>query len=600
MMNHPNIASVFDAGTTASGRPYFVMELVTGTKITDYCDENCLDTRQRLELFVQICQAIQHAHQKGVIHRDIKPSNILVTTQDGVPVPKVIDFGIAKAVAGRLPGATMFTAHEQFVGTPAYMSPEQAEKLDVDTRSDIYSLGVVLYELLTGCTPFDSQTLLASGLDKMRRTLCEDEPLRPSAMLALLSPADLLAAAGHRQIQPVKWIAELKGELDWIVLKCLEKDRVRRYETANGLAMDVRRYLQHEPVTACPPSRFYRFQKLLRRNRALFTALGMTALALLLGFGTSTWLFFRERDARQRAVAAEQQQIHLREQAERARAEENELRLQAEMRERLTQAAVLLERGQIEAADGIIESATAPQRMLEGVNIFRTLGDWDALHHRWRAAADRLEMLVHVGQFESDNVSTLDCTRCSCALMEIGDAKRYEYFRSALIHRYAATRDPVSAERVLKVCLLSSAPPEVIQSLQPLAQLALTSFSNTNDVADWMLRWRAVSVALWEYRCGHWNEAAHWAQKYVESDADKGARTATARVILAMACRRLGKDAEARAQLAQGLTLTGKEFGDGHNMGDGNTGFWFDWVLAEVLAREARLDIPAAPDTASR
>src|SRR5215467_11653247 len=238
LMDHPNIAKVLDAGATETGRPYFVMELVRGVKITDYCDQNNLTIHERLDLFIQVCRAIQHAHQKGIIHRDIKPSNILVTVNDGEPVPKVIDFGIAKATQGRLTDLTLFTAFEQFIGTPAYMSPEQAEMsgLDVDTRSDIYSLGVLLYELLTGKTPFDSQQLLAAGLDAMRRTIREQEPERPSTKLSTMLVDDLTTTARHRHTEAVKLIHLLRGDLDWIVMKCLEKDRARRYETANGLA----------------------------------------------------------------------------------------------------------------------------------------------------------------------------------------------------------------------------------------------------------------------------------------------------------------------------------------------------------------------------
>jgi serine/threonine protein kinase len=233
MMDHPNIARVFDAGATEIGRPYFVMELVRGVKITEYCDENHLDTRQRLHLFIQICHAIQHAHQKGIVHRDIKPSNILVTLHDGVPVPKVIDFGIAKATETSLTDKTLFTAFGQFIGTPAYMSPEQAELsgLDVDTRSDIYSLGVLLYELLTSKTPFDAKQLMQSGLDEMRRTLREREPQRPSTMLTTLQGDELTATATRRHAEPPKLISLVSGDLDWIVMKALEKDRMRRYET---------------------------------------------------------------------------------------------------------------------------------------------------------------------------------------------------------------------------------------------------------------------------------------------------------------------------------------------------------------------------------
>jgi serine/threonine protein kinase/WD40 repeat protein len=295
MMDHPNIAKVLDAGATETGRPYFVMELVRGIKITDYCEQNQLSPRERLELFIQVCRAIQHAHQKGVIHRDIKPTNILVASDDGVPVPKVIDFGIAKATQGRLTDQTVYTAFEQFIGTPAYMSPEQAQLTlqDIDTRSDIYSLGVLLYELLTGTTPFDAKELLSKGLDEMRRTIREVEPVKPSTRLT-----QELATAGRDAFHHVQNVqarntdavervptkkSAIPSDLDWIVMKCLEKDRTRRYETANGLAIDIARHLNNEPIAARPPSQWYLLQKLARRNRgALITAMSVI-VALLLG-----------------------------------------------------------------------------------------------------------------------------------------------------------------------------------------------------------------------------------------------------------------------------------------------------------------------------
>src|SRR5688500_13941178 len=256
LMDHPNIARVFDAGATDHGRPYFVMELVRGIRITEYCDQNNLPTEQRLNLFVQVCQAIQHAHQKGIIHRDIKPSNILVTLHDSVAVPKVIDFGIAKATEQRLTDKTLFTEFQAFIGTPAYMSPEQAvmTSLDIDTRSDIYALGVLLYELLTGRTPFDAKELLAAGFDEMRRTLREREPLRPSTRLSTMAHDELTATARHRSVDTPKLAHLLRGDLDWIVMKALEKDRTRRYETANGLVADIRRHLNNEVIVARPPS----------------------------------------------------------------------------------------------------------------------------------------------------------------------------------------------------------------------------------------------------------------------------------------------------------------------------------------------------------
>jgi serine/threonine protein kinase/tetratricopeptide (TPR) repeat protein len=301
LMDHPNIAKVHDAGATETGRPYFVMELVRGVKITDYCDEKNLSTQERLDLFVQVCHAVKHAHQKGIIHRDLKPSNILVNIVDGQPVPKVIDFGIAKATNDqRLTDKTVFTAFEQFIGTPAYMSPEQAEisGVDVDTRSDIYSLGVLLYELLTSKTPFDAKELLQAGLDEMRRTIREREPARPSTRVSTLGGEELTSTAKRRGLEAPKLINTLRGDLDWIVMKCLEKDRARRYETANGLAQDIERHLNDEPVVASPPGNLYRIQKLVHRNKLLFAAAGAVLLALILGLGLSSWFFFRERAAR--------------------------------------------------------------------------------------------------------------------------------------------------------------------------------------------------------------------------------------------------------------------------------------------------------------
>jgi eukaryotic-like serine/threonine-protein kinase len=304
LMDHPNIAKVHDAGATETGRPYFVMELVRGLKITDYCDEKKLSTQQRLELFMQVCQAVQHAHQKGIIHRDLKPSNILVTVNDGVAIPKVIDFGIAKATSGeRLTDKTIFTAFEQFIGTPAYMSPEQAEisSVDIDTRSDIYSLGVLLYELLTGQTPFDGKELLRAGLEEMRRTLREKEPSRPSTRLSTLSASERTTAANRRGLDGPRLASILRGDLDWIALKCLEKDRGRRYETANALLMDIQRHLSNEPVTARPRSRLYEFRKTVRRHQVGFAAATAVMAALFLGLGVATWSLAKERQARWRA-----------------------------------------------------------------------------------------------------------------------------------------------------------------------------------------------------------------------------------------------------------------------------------------------------------
>jgi serine/threonine protein kinase/tetratricopeptide (TPR) repeat protein len=290
MMDHPNIAKVHDAGTTADGRPYFVMELVRGIPITEYCDRERLSIRERLELFVLVCRAVQHAHQKGIIHRDLKPSNVLVTVVDGAAVPKVIDFGIAKAVDQRLTERTCFTAFAQMIGTPLYMSPEQAELsgVDVDTRSDVYGLGVLLYELLTGTTPFDSETLKKAAFDEMRRIIREEEPPRPSTRLSSLG-ATLSTVSARRKADPRRLGPSLRGELDWVVMKALEKDRRRRYETASDFAADVTRYLADEPVEACPPSTWYGLTKFARRHRAGLTSAALIMTAVVAGVVASVW-----------------------------------------------------------------------------------------------------------------------------------------------------------------------------------------------------------------------------------------------------------------------------------------------------------------------
>jgi serine/threonine protein kinase len=321
LMDHPHIAKVLDAGTTASARPYFVMELVKGVPITRYCDEHRLTPRQRLELFIPVCQAVQHAHQKGIIHRDLKPSNVLVALYDGKPVPKVIDFGVAKAAGQQLTEHTLVTGFGAVVGTLEYMSPEQAElnQLDIDTRSDIYSLGVLLYELLTGTTPLDRKRLKEAALLEVLRLIREEEPPKPSTRLSEARDT-LPSVSAQRQMEPAKLTKLLRGELDWIVMKALEKDRNRRYETANGLAMDVQRYLADEPVQACPPSVGYRLRKFARRNRGpLFLAALAVAVLVLAVVGLTVGLVAVERERKRTSEQQTRTQAALEAEAKRRR-----------------------------------------------------------------------------------------------------------------------------------------------------------------------------------------------------------------------------------------------------------------------------------------
>jgi len=605
LMDHPNIARVLEAGATDTGRPYFVMELVRGVRLTTYCDENRLDARQRLDLFVQVCNAIQHAHQKGIIHRDIKPSNILVTLHDGVPVPKVIDFGIAKATGGQLlTDKTLFTAHEHFIGTPAYMSPEQAEVsgLDVDTRSDIYSLGVLLYELLTGKTPFDQQELLQSGFDEMRRTLREREPHRPSTKLDGLRMEELTQTAIHRHVEPPKLKSLLSGDLDWIAMKALEKDRSRRYQTANGLAADVQRYLNSEPVVARPPSRLYRFQKLVRRNKGVFIAVGAVSVALIAGLGTSSWLFVKEREARH-------EQIRLREEAEQARSNEAQLRREAEARAKIAQAAILLSRGKPDEADQLVDKLQIPvtEPSLEAAGVFRSLGEWNITQTRWKPAADRLLKLIQANQVDKSDmtdVATRDLLRVGPTLVAAGDMARYRQFVQETIARFASTRNPVAAEQVIKVSLVASADLATIQSLTPLAEVVRQSINGADSNAveqTYMVAWRVFALSLFDYRRGNLTNAVADGQRCLGYSDARPTCVAMSHLVMAMAFNQLHQPAAARSELATSRELIEPHFSNGlekiSGLGSDTTGLWHDWVMAYLLLRETTADMEGTSGT---
>jgi len=358
LMDHPHIAKVFDGGATGSGRPYFVMELVDGTPITDYCDAASAGLRERLELFVKVCEAVQHAHQKGVIHRDIKPSNVLVTLHDGVPVPKVIDFGIAKATSAELTHKTLFTQHAQILGTPEYMAPEQAERsgLDIDTRADVYSLGVLLYELLTGCRPFDIREVLERGYDELLRTIREDDPVRPSTRVSTSANASPIALRRNVNVDTLS--RRLRGDLDWVAMKALEKDRTRRYETASSFGADVERYLRDEPVVAAPPSAGYRLRKFVRRRRKTVAAAATIALLLVagsIGTGVGWWNTKRANAALEDALGEKDEAL----------AEKGEA-LAEEARQR-----VLAEANEERAAEAEVE-ALARADELEQVALFQS------------------------------------------------------------------------------------------------------------------------------------------------------------------------------------------------------------------------------------
>jgi serine/threonine protein kinase len=571
MMDHPNIARVLDAGATETGRPFFVMELVRGTRITKYCDENNLNTAQRLGLFIQICRAIQHAHQKGVIHRDIKPSNILVTVHDGLPVPKVIDFGIAKATEGRLTDNTLFTAVEHFVGTPAYMSPEQADisGLDVDTRSDIYSLGVLLYELLTGRTPFDTKMLMQSGMDEMRRTLREKEPQLPSTMITSLRRTELTLAADQRHTEPPKLISQLKGDVDWIVMKALEKDRNRRYETANGLALDIQRYIDSEPVLARPPSQFYRLQKLVRRNKIVFAAAGAVAVALLIGLGTSTWLYLREREARLQESDARERETHL--------------RAEAEDRAKITQAVMFVSQGQYDDADDALNHVRnfPPNPTLDGVSAFRSVGEWLALQGRWQPARERYSALIKIDQLDSLSQVIRDYQAFGVILAENGNLEQYGRFWQMAVTNFAT--NPNSS--IVLACVLLPLDKSQIEQLKPMAAASEKQIQTVPK--DRQSGWTFMPFGLWQYRCGNHDEAIQWCQRSLAQTNKFPCCDAADHAILAMAYYQKGQTSEACSELAQGRQLIDEKFKVGLDRGRAGAGYWFDWVYTRRLVQEA-------------
>ena len=354
MMDHPNIAAVYDAGTTETGRPYFVMELVRGVAITEFCDRHELNMHHRLELFVTVCKAVHHAHQKGIIHRDIKPSNVLVTSHDGAPVVKVIDFGIAKAIGQRLTDKSIYTRFNAMMGTPLYMSPEQAEMsgIDIDTRSDIYSLGVLLYELLTGTTPFDSERINSAAYDEMRRIIREEEPPRPSERLTTLGKLASTVDSGPRRTN-VTLPRLVRGDLDWIVMKAMEKDRQRRYDSASSLADDVRRYLNNDAIEARPPSQIYRLQKLARRHKVILITASLVTASLLLGTGISIWQATKAISERNEKEVARQDAVDAQIEATDA---QNQIE---EFAERLKQANILVTSGRAHAMAGRLSAAFA-------------------------------------------------------------------------------------------------------------------------------------------------------------------------------------------------------------------------------------------------
>ena len=623
MMEHPNIAKVFDAGATQYGRPFFVMELVRGVKITDYCDQQELATAERLALFIHVCQAVQHAHQKGIIHRDLKPSNILVTINDGEPVPKVIDFGVAKATQGRLTDATLFTQFEQMVGTPLYMSPEQAEltSLDIDTRSDIYSLGVLLYELLTGRTPIDTATMAQAGMDEIRRIIREVDPPRPSARVKTLDGNELTTAAQRRHTDAAKLPGALRGDLDWIVMKCLEKDRKRRYDTATGLAQDLQRHLANEIVTARPPTAAYLLGKLIRRNKLAFAASAAIALSLLVGLGLSSWLFVREKAARLRAESAETEKGRLLAEAKRAAVKEHELRVLTGQEMNYVGVAFLND-GKLEAAEVTLRKAFGLHRKLlsnEDGNTVMAVGNLAIVLARlnrqeeaaslidellpagaekrienyglfcfraqyrvncglFRAAADDMEKAVRLKP--EDGLARL---RWAVLLIKSGDREAYDRLRDEMFARFGETTDRRLAEVTAKTGLLLPGSAE--------QQARATRLAETAAAQSPKDKWAALAKGLCAYRQGKFPQAIESERAALILGGDDATLEVAARSLIALAQTAAGQPQEARTTLREAQEFARARLPALSPL----TPFeenWHNILVADLFLREAAAALP--------
>ncbi|BCX49828.1 hypothetical protein HAHE_37360 [Haloferula helveola] len=588
LMDHPNIARVLDAGSTASGRPFFVMQLVDGTWITKFCDENRIGLTERIRMFIAVCKAIQHAHQKGIIHCDIKPSNILITMLDGAATPKVIDFGIAKAMEGEFANQPTPSAFLS-IGTPAYMSLEQVDGrgLDIDSRSDIYSLGVVLYELLTGSTPRDPKRFEPFDRDKLGRMLRRESVLSPSESLKALPPEALEEISTTRRIEPAKLLKTLRGDLDAIVMKAMQVNRQDRYATANELAAELSRYLNHEPITASKGNRGYRLRKLVQRNKVVFAVGTVAVVALAGGFGVSTWLFFAEAEAKK-------EQERLTEASNRARALEAELRKRAEAGEAVSQAAVWIRDNRLEEANALVEDIELSNvpNSLEAADTFRAVGEWLLPQGRLEEAAKRFaavaQSLSTVDKSNSESIS-IHFVAASAALVAAGDLEHYEELRQMAATRFSDATHPFTVDEILKTCLIIPPDPDLLERLNPMLKLLDSNlpWSREDLQQEVMEAWQMLSLTLGAYRNGEFALAESWARRGLQHPNISHSRDASLRAVLAMALYRSGREKEGYAELSSARRAVDEHFEGDYIHWTEEGGYWFDWYNARILCEEA-------------
>ncbi|MCW1885249.1 serine/threonine protein kinase [Luteolibacter flavescens] len=579
MMEHRNIAAVFDAGATADGRPYFVMELVKGRRITEHCDARKLTPRERLALFIEVCGAIQHAHLKGLIHRDIKPSNILVSSTAAGDTPKVIDFGIAKATTGRPLGATAFTGHDQLLGTPAYMSPEQVDLrgTDIDSRCDVYSLGVLLYELLTGRTPFDGEELANCGILQLQRILLEQEPPRPSRALTMAADS-LPGIAADRSMDPARLVDFVTGDLDAIVMKAMEKDRTRRYQTVNSLEADVQRFLANQPVEASKPGHLYTFRKFVRRNRVACLSGAAVAISLVAGLAVSTWLYVRES----RAIA---ERSRLVKEAEAHEAEKLIFRKQAMEREIFSRLTFLINEGREAEAEEMLRDNPVEniESRREGVTIFRALAHWSGQKQQPEQTLAYFRQLDQANR-NSDPVNVIegrDLMPLAPLVLTIEGDDAYEHLRSRVLMNYLPVQSTRSAHQVLKMCLLTPADPSMLETLGDVAKVCESHVPGPNGIrpnADW----EAFSMALYHLRMQDHEQSLEWRNRFAALPKVSRVCATAARAVAAMASYHLGKHEQARIELARA-----KVDSDNSAIPADYKNTWWDWIIARILVHEA-------------